>query len=108
VALDAGYSVHQALALEALGAEALEAAFIAHDGYGKPLTMADLAAYRDLHDTVDVPIIVPTQRAIRPEEATILTGECRIEGLMIGAIVTGRTAGEIERAVARYRTALGR
>jgi hypothetical protein len=70
--------------------------------------MADLAAYRDLHDTVDVPIIVPTQRAIRPEEATILTGECRIEGLMIGAIVTGRTAGEIERAVARYRTALGR
>ncbi|HEY3375877.1 MAG TPA: hypothetical protein VGL77_00145, partial [Armatimonadota bacterium] len=72
VALESGqYSVHQAIALENLGVDVIEAAIIPHEGYGKPLTVADLAAYRDLHDTVDVPIIVPTQRNIRPEEASL-------------------------------------
>jgi hypothetical protein len=106
VALESSYTVHQAIALENLGADMLEAAIIPHDGYGKPLTVADLAAYRDLHDTVDVPIIVPTQRAIKPEEASLLTGDCGIEGLMIGAIVTGTTPQEIEAAVKRFKAAL--
>ena len=106
VALDAQYTVHQAIALENLGADIIEAAIIPHDGYGKPLTVADLANYRDLHDTVDVPIIVPTQRAITPEEASLITGECGIQGLMIGAIVTGVTPKEIEQSVRRFKAAL--
>lgn len=106
VALEPGTSVHQAIALETLGADVLEAAFIPHEGYGKALTVADLAMYRDLHDTVDVPIIVPTQRAIQPDEATLITGACGIEALMIGAIVTGSTTHEIEAAVKRYKAAL--
>ncbi|MHB9133462.1 MAG: hypothetical protein ACYDBB_20545 [Armatimonadota bacterium] len=106
VALESTYSVHQAIALESLGADLIEAAIIPHEGYGKPLTLADLAAYRDLHDTVDIPIIVPTQRAILPEEAGLITNECGIEGLMIGAIVTGRTALEIELAVKQFKAAL--
>ena len=106
VALEHHYSIHQALALENLGADLLEAAIIPHEGYGKPLVMADLAAYRDLHDTVDIPVIVPTQRAISPREASLITGECGIEGLMIGAIVTGKTAPEIEAAVRSYKAAI--
>ena len=106
VALQADASVHQAIALENLGADLLEASIIPHEGYGKALTVADLARYRDLHDTVDVPIIVPTQRAIQVEEAPLITRACGIEGLMIGAIVTGRTPREIETAVKRYKTAL--
>jgi len=106
VALESAYTIYQALALENLGADLIEAAIIPHEGYGKPLTMIDLAAYRELHDTVDLPIIVPTQRAIRPEEATLITGTCGIEGLMIGAIVTGKTPAEIETAVRRFKTAL--
>jgi len=106
VALEHHYSIHQAIALENLGADILEAAIIPHDGYGQPLVIADLAAYRDLHDTIDIPIIVPTQRAIRPEEATLVTGECGIQGLMIGAIVTGKTALSIEDAVRKFKSAL--
>lgn len=106
VALESGYTVHQAIALENLGVDIIEAAIMPHEGYGKPLTIADMAAYRDLHDTVDVPIIVPTQRAIKPEEASLITGECGIEGLMIGAIVTGTTATEIESAVKRFKQSL--
>lgn len=107
VALDnAGYSVHQEIALENLGVDIIEAAIVPHDGYGKPLTVADMIAYRDLHDTVDVPIIVPTQRAIKPEEAKLITSDCGIEGLMIGAIVTGTTPREIEHAVAQFHKAI--
>jgi len=106
VALAPDYSPHQALALEALGADLIEAAIVPHDGYGKPLCMADLVAYRDLHDIIDLPIIVPTQRAIRPEEAALVTRECGIEGLMIGAIVTGNTPDTIEDAVRRFKKAL--
>lgn len=106
VALEPTYTMHQALALEALGADLIEAAIIPHDGYGLPLTVADLAAYRDLRDTIDLPIIVPTQRAIRPEEATLITRECGIEALMIGAIVTGKTAESIEEAVRKFKKVL--
>jgi len=106
VALESRYTIHQAIALENLGVDLIEAAIIPHDGYGKPLTVGDMAAYRELHDTVDVPVIVPTQRAIRPEEAPLITGECGIEGLMIGAIVTGKTAQSIEHAVRQYKMAL--
>ena len=106
VALESGYSIHQAIALENMGVDVIEASIIPHEGYGKTLTVADLVAYRDLHDTVDVPIIVPTQRAIRPEEAKLITGTCGIEGLMIGAIVTGKTPHEIEDAVKRFKSAL--
>lgn len=106
VALDSAYSIHQAIALENLGADLIEAAIIPHEGYGQPLTVADLAAYRDLHDTVDLPIIVPSQRAIKPEEASLITEECGIEGLMIGAIVTGKTPSEIETAVRKFKAAI--
>jgi hypothetical protein len=106
VALEAGAQVQQALALAHLGVDILEAAIIPHAGYGQALTVADLAAYRHLHDTVDVPIIVPTQRAIQPEEVPLITGACGVQGLMIGAIVTGSTAQGIEAAVKRYKAAL--
>jgi hypothetical protein len=106
VALESVYSLEQALALEGLGADLLEAAIIPHEGYGQRLSVGDLAAYRALRETVEVPIIVPTQRAITPEEATLITDACGIEGLMIGAIVTGRTPAEIEAAVKRFKTAL--
>lgn len=106
VALESRYDIHQAIALENLGVDLIEAAIIPHEGYGKPLSVGDMVAYRALHDTVDVPIIVPTQRAIRPEEAPLITGECGIQGLMIGAIVTGKTAKSIEHAVRQFKMAL--
>jgi hypothetical protein len=106
VALEPSYTIHQAIALERLATDIIEAAIIPHEGYGKPLAMRDLVAYRELHDTVDIPIIVPTQRAIRPEEAYLITRECGIEGLMIGAIVTGKTPGEIEAAVRKFKAAI--
>jgi hypothetical protein len=106
VALDYKYTIHQAIALERMGVRMLEAAIMHHDGYGKPLTTADLACYQELRETVDVPIIVPTQRNITPREAPLLFGLCNIDALMVGAIVTGKTAESIEKAVKEFKKAL--
>jgi len=92
--------------LEALGFELLEAAIVPHEGYGRPLTAADLAAYRTLRRTTRMPIIVPTQRAIQPEEAPILTEDIGVEAVMIGAIVTGREPEGIREATKRFAAAV--
>ena len=92
--------------LEALGFEVLEAAIVPHDGYGRPLTAADLAAYRLLRRTTRMPIIVPTQRAIQPEEVPLLTEDIGIDAVMIGAIVTGREPESLRAATARFAAAM--
>jgi hypothetical protein len=107
VALEANAAPAQASMLERLGADAIEAAVIPHEGYGQPLTVADLLYYRAIRESTNLPIIVPSQRKFRPDEALLLTERCGVEGIMIGAIVTGRTPQEIERATKAFKRALG-
>lgn len=90
----------------ALGFELIEAAIIPHQGYGKPLCAADLAAYRQVRQATSLPIILPTQRAIRPEEAPLLVEWAGISALMIGAIVTGREPTGLRKATQRFAAAL--
>ncbi len=92
--------------LEMLGFEVIEAAVIPHEGYGRPLSVADLVAYRKVRAATKNPIIVPTQRAITPEEAPILIEDIGIEALMIGAIVTGREPESVRAATKRYAAAV--
>jgi len=92
--------------LEALGFELIEAAVVPHEGYGKPLSVADLVAYRQVRGATQLPIIVPTQRAIRPEEAPILLRETGVNALMIGAIVTGRKPTSLRAATEQFAAAM--
>jgi hypothetical protein len=107
VALEANAPPPQATILERLGADMIEIAVIPHEGYGQQLSVADLLYYRAIRDSTNVPLILPTQRAIRPDEAPILTERCGIEAIMIGAIVTGRTPHEIENATKAFKRAMG-
>jgi len=106
VALEASYSVHDIVALEALGADFFEAAVIPHEGYGKPLTALDVAVYRSLRAAASRPIIVPTQRKMEPSDAALLTKEIGIDAVMIGAIVTGGEPSTVERTTALFRAAI--
>jgi hypothetical protein len=92
------------------GIAMVEASIIPHEGYGQPLSPADLSDYTELVKVlaeVRRPVIVPTQRAIRPEELNALAAT-GIRGLLIGAIVTGTAPAGIEQATRRYRQALER
>jgi putative N-acetylmannosamine-6-phosphate epimerase len=92
---------------ENLGFEMIEAAIIPHEGYGQPLSVADLVSYRRLRGETKLPIILPTQRAIQPDDVPALIG-LGINAIMIGAIVTGREPASLREATAQFAAMLGR
>ncbi len=82
----------------------LEASVVSPEGYGQPLAERDLVAYRKICERHrELPAIVPTQRALRPEQVArvLATG---MRGLLIGAIVTGKTAKGIEQVTREFAT----
>jgi hypothetical protein len=82
-----------------------EASIMKPEEYGTPFTYADLRRLRILQEYVDVPLLVPTQKRITPQDAVWLK-RSGTGGLMIGAVVTGQTAESIAAATAAYREAL--
>jgi len=91
--------------VERLGFEMLEGAIIPHDGYGLPLSVADLMNYQQLRAATNLPIIVPTQRAIVPNDLPSLL-QIGIDALMIGAIVTGRTPDSLRKTTSDFAEAI--
>jgi hypothetical protein len=84
----------------------LEASIVPSDVYGTPLEAEDLAAYRAICARYpDLPAIVPSQRALAPDQVPALL-ETGVRGVLIGAIVTGKTAAGIERATRAFAAAL--
>ena len=106
-ACDGTYSADEIAAMQRVGVQVLEASIMPGAEYGQPLSLRDLLRYSVLRTHTDLPIVVPTQRFIRPEEVPAL---CRagMNGLMIGAIVTGQTEETIRRAVSAFRNAIDR
>lgn len=85
--------------------EMIEASIAEHDSYGGPLTAADISDYAEIAARARQPVIVPTQKAVRPEEVAVLR-DAGVAALLIGAIVTGTDAGSITEATAKFRAAL--
>jgi hypothetical protein len=105
-AVDSNYSFEQIYGLASAGAHAIEAAVVPADDYGKPLTAYDLARYCAIRRGISLPIIVPTQKKIEPEEAADLTQRLCIEAVMIGVIVAGDNPQSIEKATASFAKCL--
>lgn len=91
--------------LQETGADILEASVMHPDSYGQPLSGRELIRYRHLVRLSPLPIVVPTQRAVRPDEVCALRA-CGVSGLMIGAVVTGKDACSIGSAVAAFRKSI--
>jgi hypothetical protein len=92
--------------LTALPGEWLEAALISPEGYGRDPVAADLVALANLGAVTRRRLIVPTQRRLRPEDLARYFGIPQVWAVMIGAVVTGRTARGIGRATEAFRRAL--
>lgn len=84
--------------------DCMEAAVMPHESYGAPMTAYDLARYGQIAEASEVPLVVPTQLAILPEEVELLA-EVGVRGIMIGAIVTGKERGSIASACQEFRAA---
>ncbi|MCR4782951.1 MAG: hypothetical protein K6A35_00315 [bacterium] len=91
--------------LVSLGVEVIEASIIPRTMYRTRLTAADLCLYKHLVRSAGVPVIVPTQKKIRPDEVRYLY-EVGVGGLAIGAVVTGLGSECLGERVAAFRKAI--
>ncbi|TBL79575.1 hypothetical protein [Paenibacillus thalictri] len=89
------------------GMDALEASIVPGNEYGSQLTFADLLKYRYLVETSGLPVIVPSQRKIVPEDIPALY-DSGVQAVLVGAIVTGKTEDGIRKAVSELRNAVDR
>ncbi len=91
--------------LVGLGVQVIESSIIPRTHYRTRLTAADLARYAALVRAAGVPVVVPTQKAVQPEEVGYLH-RVGARGLAIGAVVTGHEVEGLRRAVASFRQAI--
>lgn len=105
IALDCEYTIEEVRALEKIGAHVLEASVMRPDTYGQRLSAKELMEYDSICSNTELPVVIPTQRAILPEEVCALK-RCGVKGIMIGAVVTGKSEDSIARSVSAFREAI--
>lgn len=107
IAFDNTYDLGDLRYLAQIGADVFEASVMAPDTYGQPLSSRELVTYKRICKNTGLPVVIPTQRKIRPDEMEQLM-DCGISGIMIGAMVTGLLGESIGAAVAAFRKAIDR
>jgi putative N-acetylmannosamine-6-phosphate epimerase len=105
IAVNQTYNSNQIKALEFLGVDIFEATLLPHEEYGKPLMLRDLALYHELSNSTKKPVIVPTQKKIRPEDIAPLK-KAGVSGIVIGAVVTGHSPEELYKTTKAFRVAI--
>jgi hypothetical protein len=76
----------------------IEASIMPFERYRTAMTAEDLARYKSIVDAVDVPVIVPSQLALTPDDTRALK-EIGISAPLLGAIVTGDTVETMSKSV---------
>jgi hypothetical protein len=105
VAVQRDYPIDKLMTVKGLGVHAVEADMVKTSDYGKDLNVSDLQGYISTAISAGVPVIVPTQKSIKVSEVPIIE-DTGAKALMIGAIVTGKTANSIRKATLAYRAAI--
>jgi len=105
VALEKDYAFDELMNINSVGADGVEAAIVSASEYGRELNVSDLQGYISVAISSKVPVVVPTQKAIRPSEVPIIS-DTGVKALMIGAVVTGKTVSSLKKATREYRIAI--
>jgi hypothetical protein len=104
-AIDDQFDLRLLEAVKPFHMEALEASVIPGAEYGTPLNFADLLKYRLLVQSSGLPVMVPSQRRLVPEDISVLK-DCGIKALLVGAVAIGKTVEEVRRSVHAFRNAI--
>ncbi len=100
---DALRDVHELKALRAV--DAVEASIVNPADYGKKLNARDICHYSALARYTKLPVVVPTQKAIRPGEVKVLYNS-GMRMLMVGAVVTGKELKGYAQKVRMFRDSI--
>ncbi len=109
VAINDRYTADIVTGLELLGVDVLEGSIQPGDEYGRPLSTEDLIRYRNLAVLSNIPLLIPTQKIIEPDQVGDLY-RVGAKAIMIGAIVMGQepAANQVRQACEKYRNAIER
>ncbi|MCE7872034.1 hypothetical protein DYH09_16870 [bacterium CPR1] len=105
VAVDDSWTGEMVQDMVKLGVDVFEASIIPRTQYRTPLNLVDLTRYAALGRAARVPIMVPSQKALRPDEVGWLR-RVGASGVTIGAIVTGLEPDGLRAATASFRAAI--
>jgi len=83
----------------------IEASVMPHEAYGQPLTAADVSLYAEIAHRSGLPVVVPSQKNIQPDEVAALS-DAGTAAVLIGAIVTGTEVSGIADATGAFRAAI--
>ena len=105
VAIDSGWEPWLVESLGALGVNVIESSIIPRELYRSPLNLEDVARYRRLAQCSPMPILIPTQKDIKPHQVGSLK-KAGAAGITIGAVVTGLELNGLAEATAAFREAI--
>lgn len=105
VAVDSTWSEELLKDLQMFGVQVIEGSVVPKTEYGTDLNLVDLCTYARLCRVSDMPVLIPTQKKIKPEEVGLLR-QAGAAGITIGAIVTGLELSSLEDATARFAKAI--
>lgn len=88
------------------GVDVIETSVIEPQGYGEPLNLRDLGRYYAL-SRYGLPLLVPTQRKLTPANLPSLV-QAGVQGVMLGAVVTGKDPKNVYAAIREFRLAIDR
>ena len=105
VAIDSSWEPWLVEGLAALHVDVIESSIVPRDSYRSELNLEDLARYRRLAKSSKMPILIPTQKAIRPGQVKYLK-RAGAAGITIGAVVTGLEKASFKEATSAFRWAI--
>jgi len=85
--------------------DAIDAAIIPPNQLGKELIVGDLQNYIAIAMSSNIPVMVPTQRSIKPSEIPIIW-DTGAKGLILTKVVLGDNIKSFTKAVSEYRIAV--
>ncbi|MBN2058574.1 MAG: hypothetical protein JW782_07245 [Candidatus Saganbacteria bacterium] len=105
LALGNRFTIDLVLGVGEYGADAVNAAIIPLSEQGRNLMVGDLQNYISIVISAGIPVIIPTQRAIKPSEVAIIA-DTEAKGLLLTPVVLGTTAKHIETNTKEFRVAV--
>lgn len=97
--------LERASCLRDLGIDAVEASLTPHEEYGTPLHLARVSDIARLRAVSGLPVIVPSQHALTPQDVPALA-QAGAAALLIGVVVTGDTPEQVGEVTAGFRAAI--
>ena len=102
-ALNENYSIDHLMGIEEK-AEVLDAAIVPIKQGVKGLMVGDLQNYISIIISSDIPVIIPTQRDIKPSEVAIIH-DAGARGIILTKAVLGATPRSFEKSIREFRIA---